>query len=90
MKPKYCPFCGSDLGIEIYTEEYVQSLKNRIKQLEDVQENLIGAKEITLNDLERLVTGFVRYSNADIGLIERILYGAIEDGKILKTKKSKK
>lgn len=64
-KAKYCSFCGSDLGEEIYTDEYVESLKQEISHLQDIQENVIGAKYITLKDTKTLLKGIIKTQSKD-------------------------
>ena len=75
MEPKeihICSFCGKETGIQIYSDAYVNSLKKQIEHLKDVQEHIVGAKEMSVSDAERLLRGFINSQGYDY--LERILH----------------
>ncbi len=60
-EPRYCQFCGNNLGVVMYTNSYVKNLEKENKHLTDIVNNKTFAKYLTLKDAENLLTAYVNY-----------------------------
>ena len=69
---KYCPFCGNDLGEEVYSKKYVENLQKYIKHLEDLKVNLLGAEYLTDKDIEDLLKGWLKSCGSKSTLHRRV------------------